>query len=240
MAVADLQKAASRIKGRIMDGWVDLDGKPIQDEIVGVKDTDSDGNYEEVLLANDKTVQIDTASDLSVDTTGDGTLDTSVGISGATYDSANGQTVVTLSSAIPSDPTGNLAEYTGSTYQSLGHLQDITISYDPVNKDAGVAGREKQIAIDAEVTLVLEQTGDEEFAALSDMLNLEGLGLTFKATEEKVLRSNVDTANGFKFNNAFPSISGEFDGSGEGSSFTISFGGRIKAGDFGKTFTFGA
>jgi hypothetical protein len=38
---------------------------------------------------------------------------------------------------------------------------------------------------------------------------------------------NAGSASGYEFVNTFPRYEGEFDGSGEGSTFTVMFGGRV-------------
>lgn len=109
----------------------------------------------------------------------------------------------------------------------MGHLQDITISYSPVTQDADVKGREKQIAMDVEVTLVMQQTAQGEFQALTELVQPTGQGRTIKLVDRLTAKADVPTTTGHEFVNVFPMFEGEFDGSGEGSSFTVTFGGRV-------------
>jgi len=115
----------------------------------------------------------------------------------------------------------------GSSYYSLGALQDVTVSFSPVTQDADVAGREKTLAVDIDVTVVMQQTAANEFSALTDLVTPTGKGVTMKLTKTPTTASSAGSTAGYEFQNTFPSFEGEFDGSGEGSSFTVSFGGRV-------------
>jgi hypothetical protein len=117
----------------------------------------------------------------------------------------------------------------GGTYRSFGILQDVTITFDPVNQDADVAGREKQIAVDISFEIVMEQTADEEFGAVADLVQTSGKGDTVKLTKSKTDAGSAGSADGFEIQNIFLSVSGEFDGSGEGSMFTVTGEGRVVA-----------
>jgi hypothetical protein len=114
----------------------------------------------------------------------------------------------------------------GGTMRSFGHLLDVSIDFSAVNQDADVAGRQKQIAVDVEASLVMEQTTNTEFDALADVAQPTGKGHVIKLTKEKVSASNASSTSGYKLQYVFPSFSGEFDGSGEGSNFTIQVEGR--------------
>jgi hypothetical protein len=116
------------------------------------------------------------------------------------------------------------------TLQSLGILQDVTISFSPVTQDDDVKGRGKVLAVDIEVSLVMQQTTDNEFAALKDVVSPTGKGHTLKLTKTPTKESSADGADGYEFVNTFPRFEGEFDGSGEGSTFTVMFGGRVLPG----------
>jgi hypothetical protein len=116
------------------------------------------------------------------------------------------------------------------TLQSLGILQDVTISFSPVTQDDDVKGRGKVLAVDIEVSLVMQQTTDNEFAALKDVVSPTGKGHTLKLTKTPTNESSADGADGYEFVNTFPRFEGEFDGSGEGSTFTVMFGGRVLPG----------
>jgi len=130
----------------------------------------------------------------------------------------------------------------GLEWQPMGHLSDVTINASPVTQDADVAGREKQLAADMEVSMVLQQTTDTEFAAMADLATPSGSGHKIKLVDRLVVKADVGTADGYTFENVFPRFEGEFDGSGEGSNFTAMFGGRVLIGQltppFAGTFTF--
>ncbi|AUO79295.1 hypothetical protein [Salinibacter phage M31CR41-2] len=113
------------------------------------------------------------------------------------------------------------------TLQSLGILQDATVSFSPVTQDADVANRQKVIAVDVEVNLVMQQTTDNELSALKDVVSPTGKGHTLKLTKTPTAEGSAASANGYEFVNTFPRFEGEFDGSGEGSTFTVMFGGRV-------------
>ena len=221
MALSALGKFAENIQGRILDGWIDLDGVRIDDEAVAY-----DGNLV-VSVSGDKQAQIDANASFGVDTDGDGTVNETLTISSVAYDGGADQTDVTLASARSGDPTGNRVRYTGTTWQPLGHLQDVTINYSAVTQDADVAGRQKQIGMDVEASAVMQQTTAEEFSAVSGLTNPQGIGHTIKFVDRLTEQADVSTADGFEFVGILPSFDGEFDGSGEGSMFTISFNGRV-------------
>jgi len=115
----------------------------------------------------------------------------------------------------------------GGTYESLGMLQDVTVSFSPVTQDDDTKGRGKMLAVDVEVSLVMQQTTNNEFGALADIATPTGKGHTLKLTKSPTTEGNAGSASGYEFVNTFPRYEGEFDGSGEGSTFTVMFGGRV-------------
>lgn len=115
----------------------------------------------------------------------------------------------------------------GGTLQSLGALQDVTISFSPVTQDNDVKGRGKVLAVDVEVSLVMQQTTDEELSAVAEMAQPQGKGHTVKLTKTPTSEGSASGAPGYEFVNVFPRFEGEFDGSGEGSTFTVMLGGRV-------------
>ncbi|AUO79292.1 hypothetical protein [Salinibacter phage M31CR41-2] len=125
----------------------------------------------------------------------------------------------------------------GTEWQPMGHLQDVTISFSPVTQDADVANRQKQIAADVEVTLVMQQTTDVEFAAMADLATPSGSGHKIKLVDRLTAQADVAAADGYTFENVLPRFEGEFDGSGEGSNFTAMFGGRVLIGQISAPFT---
>lgn len=128
-----------------------------------------------------------------------------------------------------------------TVWRPMGHLQDVTISFSPVTQDPDVAQREKQIAADVEATLVMQQTSNEEFDALTTLVTPSGSGRVIRLVDRLTKQANVGTADGYTFENVLPRFEGEFDGSGEGSNFTVTFGGRVLIGQltpFDGTLTF--
>jgi len=110
------------------------------------------------------------------------------------------------------------------TYQSFGVVKNVEVSLSEVTADADVAQREKQLAVDIEVSFDMEQTGDLEFTAVKDIVNASGNGHTIKTTNSP---SSDGTGPGMEFQNVFPNVSGTVNGSGEGSMFSVSFKGRV-------------
>jgi hypothetical protein len=68
----------------------------------------------------------------------------------------------------------------GGTYESLGMLQDVTVNFSPVTQDDDTKGRGKMLAVDVEVSLVMQQTTNNEFGALADIATPTGKGHTLK------------------------------------------------------------
>ena len=126
----------------------------------------------------------------------------------------------------------------GGSLVSMGHLQDVTINLSAVTQDADTKGRQKQIAVDVEISLVMQQTTAEEFSAVSDAAQVSGKGTTIKCTSEPTSASNADSADGYEFVNVWPNVEGEFDGSGEGSMFTVSASGRVLVDEIADPSTF--
>lgn len=115
----------------------------------------------------------------------------------------------------------------GSTYHSLGILQSVSVSFDPVTQEADVAGREKVIAVDVSVEVVMEQTADNEFGAVADLVQPTGKGDNVKLTKIPTAVADAGTADGYELINTFVAASGEINGNGEGSMFTVTAGGRV-------------
>jgi hypothetical protein len=237
MALSNLNKLSENIEGRILDGFLDLQGTTVDDEVLGIN-----GSNDVLYVEYDKTGAIRTSEPLEVDTDDDGTINASVAITGVNYNASEDRTEISLGSALSqAPPSGSLVRYTGDAWQPLGNLQDVNITFSPVTQDADVANRQKQIAADVEVTLVLQQTTLREFQAMNGLVTPRGSGHDLKLVDRLVARADVGTADGYTFENVLPRFEGEFDGSGEGSNFTIMFGGRVLIGQlasFDGTLTF--
>lgn len=109
----------------------------------------------------------------------------------------------------------------------MGIVEDVSIEFSPITQNADVAGREKQLAVEFSVSMVLQQTAQEELANLKEVVTPVGSGATVKICASKTAAADVDTADGFEFGNVFPRFSGEINGQAEGSSFTVEFGGKV-------------
>ena len=73
-----------------------------------------------------------------------------------------------------------------------------------------------------------------DFSAVNqdaDVAQPTGKGHVIKLTKEKVSASNASSTSGYELQYVFPSYSGEFDGSGEGSNFTVQVEGRAVVDD---------
>jgi hypothetical protein len=232
VALASFGKEAGNIIARLMDGFIDLSGALLREDIVRMNDTDGDGNYEEAVLETDVTRQLKGGDDFDIVDT-DGVVQSNNTASSVSVNGSD-ETVVVLGTAVSTDYSSGtyLGEFEGDTWQSLGHVQDVSPAFTPVTRDADVAGREKQVMVDVEATVVLEQTTGQAFEAVSEIVRPRGLGSTIKLTDQKTAYGNVGSADGLTFENVFPAFEGEFDGSGEGSTFTISIEGRVPIGQF--------
>lgn len=125
----------------------------------------------------------------------------------------------------------------GSEYHTLGHAQSVSVSFDPVTQEADNRGREKVLGFDVTAEIVMQQTSATEFAAVADIAETEGAGDEVRFVD----RGDDPTGSkGFTFTNVFPSVSGQIDGNGEGSNFTVTISGRLLASNFGREFVFGA
>lgn len=118
-------------------------------------------------------------------------------------------------------------------YRDMGVIKDLTINLSSNSSDADVAGREKTLTITLEVQFVMQQTSANEFGAIQDITDPSGAGHTIVCTTQPHDTTAVDvsTKESFTFENVFPSVEGEINGSGEGSMFTVSFSGKVVPSD---------
>lgn len=110
------------IVGGVLEKGGDKRTLPVKNAV----DTGSDGNYEEIVFDGEYDDDIDESKDLELDTNGDATFDTSVGISSVSYSSANDETTVTVSTSVPSDPSGNEARYT-SPLETFAGISEFSL-----------------------------------------------------------------------------------------------------------------
>jgi len=73
----------------------------------------------------------------------------------------------------------------------------------------------------------MEQTASKEFGAIQDITDPPGEGHVIRCTEQPTTAANAGSASAFTFENVFPSVEGEIDGSGGDSMFSVSFSGKV-------------
>lgn len=140
-------------------------------------------------------------------------------VSNSASATATGDISYVLDAALPAE----------ERFYSLGHIRDAKVTSSPVTTSASTTGKQHMISQDYEITCVLMQTSDAEFAAIEDLVEQPiDVAVFAKACMTQHTQAGdvvADLNNGFLVYDALINFEGEInlDGGESGLTITVPF-----------------